>query len=259
MLVDCGGYLHQDRVMTPLAIQRTRELARASGRTKSDISLSICSDRSFLSKLTSQAHPSEPSATRMAALAEELGVSLDYLMGRNSELTVVPTNAGSALEQHASRLMSEITQVAMQRVFAAGCRPKVEDFLAWWRENSGRLDSGGRLLAYANILHTPGSEDRDVIPFQIGGNSLAARVFGSTDPDRLLDLGRTLDEESRKGLVAAYRSTSEREKEFSVSPHSIDIFRPELGQKLTVEYFRLLLPVSTADGGSYVLSFCTPV
>lgn len=131
---------------------------------------------------------------------------------------------------------------------------KTEQFIDWWRTNSGVFINVEQILPHVVLHKVPDAADLAPTPLLMGPASLQASVVGSHDPA-----------EYRRQLIDLWDefSASVVRKQRMVA----DLGEPDLAvgrfcegeNKPSFDYSRLLLPVRTTTGQRMLMAYTTKI
>ena len=245
-------------------IQRISSLVETSGRSKSELSVSIGRDESYLSKLLGKSNPPEPGAVTMRNLAAELCVSLDVLMCLEDPVSISAGDHASDFQKLSAKLASEIATSAQRILAARGKRPKIEDMLQWHKETGGVLTGTSQLEDYVDLIEVPSDGASIVHPYKVGPQSLAAETLQKNDPKLLFRVVENMPVEQRKKIVESYQTAFKQRDSHPIEDLTVTV--PYLSKPggFDVNYFSVRLPVKVPIHGpskppkDFIMSFCSP-
>lgn len=251
--------------MTQKMIEHWRTLISTSGRELGPLSRAIGKDRSYLSGVLG-GRTRDPGVFTSMKLASELGISFEKLMGREDSLTLEPDPSyQKEVNKQATRVLTDVMRVARQKLYFEDEISKqipndsiMPLLLRWWHEQNGLLVGHEQLQQHFDLIRSPSPHDRIVEPFEVGGKSLAARKLGTTSTEALRKLVETFDDDTRLDLVKSYYQVASTGTPSLSAPIRVSIPLEELPKPVSVEYFRLQLPVASPRGDKFVLSYCFP-
>lgn len=234
-------------------------LIEESGRSAADLSVAIGKHRSYLSKLL-VGKRFEPGAFTAQRLAAELGVTMEYLLGRDDTISVsADPDYREAVHKQASGILEDILRVAHQRLrsseYVSVGTDMVGALLQWWHQQGGVLAGHDAFESRFDLINVPDPTDMMVIPAKVGALTLACQELGTNDPQALARLVETFDEPTRVDLAKSFLTVSETQRPHLSPVLSVKIPKGE-GQFHEFEYFRLQLPVSTPSGDHFILNHC---
>lgn len=238
--------------LSQLSLNRIEYCVKASGLHRSEISEKIGQEQSYISGLLRTGR--EPGATTMRRLALLFGVTSDFLLGFDDEISVV---AQTTTDRYAARLLSDITAAAARLTAANGQRLNFNQILEWWRSSGKTISGSSEIEEQFDLIEVPQQSDDYVKPAKVGKLSMAGtRVGHSTDS--LQRVVWAMPEHMRRRLVASYHDASIRGENYQITPHHMVLEVPEIKAVIPLSYDRLLLPVTSGDGRRFIISHCYP-
>lgn len=134
--------------------------------------------------------------------------------------------------------------------------PKFEDVLSWWRDTGGQLVNCDHIIEHCDLHQAPAENSPRTLVRRIGSNSLASKVLGGPNIERLhTEMDKAIPEESRR-VTDAYVTA------LGGSPIiSCESLRGKLTSEdtLILDYDRLLLPVIDENGERLILNYSKEV
>ncbi|MCR9124498.1 MAG: helix-turn-helix domain-containing protein [Rhodobacteraceae bacterium] len=188
-------------------------------------------------------------------ISNELGVSLGYLAGTTSQpFDIVDLADDGPITDQALRFFDRIAGSLRQAAVMRGQEPTIDDMMALWYR-FGKAESGfAELLEWFDIYDAPTEDDQHLRVLRMGSHSLAARTLGKSDIRSLqYALSEVPDSDLRQRLVTAYRKAAEGDP--VLTEEYLDVLAPGHAEKIRLDYLRLLLPVTRADGGTSIVSY----
>ncbi|MCP4192205.1 MAG: helix-turn-helix transcriptional regulator [Planctomycetaceae bacterium] len=247
-----GGLMVQKEKLNPLALNRIEYCVKASGLTRSEISQKIGQEQSYLSGLLRTGR--EPGASTLRRLGLLFGVSSDFLLGFDDDLSVAAT---TTTDRYAARLLSDITSAAARLAAANGHRLNFNQILEWWRSSDRRIGGTSDVEEQFDLIEVPEQGDDYVTPHRVGKLSMAGTRVGHT-AESLQRVVWAMPERMRRQLVASYYEASVRGENYKITPHHMVLEVPEIEATIPLCYDRLLLPVTSGDGRKFIISHCYP-
>lgn len=235
--------------------QRLKAAMDKSKYRNSARSLSLAADlgeRTVANMLSNEAIDSSktgPGLFSMSRVANLLGVSLDWLAGRD-DLTPPMTEGDKqfslAMERFAATSSGQFTQgnrppnpQAMQRLYV---------------RSGGRLEAFESVLKYCDRYNCLEPDAKSVSVKAVGQESLAALTMGSNDAGVLqIALSTVPDEAFRKRLVDDHLETQRRGCLCTVE--TLDVQMPNKPVRVKMDYIRVLLHVADSSGKAEILSY----
>lgn len=194
---------------------------------------------------------SGPGLFSIAAVADLLDVSLDWLSGRqntNLHLSVGDLEQAIAMERLASSTAGQFTQghkpptpQAMQRLYV---------------RSGGKMEAFEKVLKYCDVYNFISLGDEYISIKSVGAESLAATTMGTSDPAVLQTAINSVSDRNIRGRVVSDHLETQRRGCLS-TVERLDVQMPNLPVLVRMDYIRVLLCVSNSDGGKEILSYST--
>lgn len=202
---------------------------------------------------------SVPSGTLACRMAAYFGVSAEYLLDldREGALNVQAPEGSNLAHQYAAQLLTQVTSITHQMLQANGHRLNFNEMLAWWRASGRTLNGLDDVENQFDLVHVPGPEDQILSPHRVGHNSLAGIYVGRC-ATRLRRVVKAMSVEQQANLMADYRRATDFGDRYEVHRHQLDLEVPTISRRIVLNYDRLLLPVTAADGRRFIISHCYP-
>lgn len=209
------------------AIKSWPQLIAERGLSVRQASLAIGKDKSYLSVVVGRARnrPDNliiPSVDVVERLAEKLELPVSVLTGEGTRQN----------EKRAS----------------------LEDVLAWWHSNGGRLEGEERIIDSLDLIAAPFPEDKRIKPLRVGHSSLAGAKIG-TELGQLNAALDDLTEEQSVALTEAFRKSALKGgSSIEHSARSMSVRKP--GGVETTNYISVRLPCACSSRGVLVANYC---
>jgi len=241
-------------VTTAIFHARLRDLLETSGRTDRWLSRAIGRAPTYIATIRRQR--SSPSIDVLVAIAREMQVSTGYLLGVEPEMQIdLAHPARTPIEEQAEKLMQRVMTAATQKLFNDG-KPSIEEVMAWWYANNGRLEDCDLIIEEGDLMHVPKSDGSDFGTAQMGPNSLASGTLGYGPSQRLDHFLQTLPENQFGQLVSEYL---EADKQPTLSQHTITLKVTEYNKAVRLYYCKIMVPVTDRAGNKYILNYSKPI
>ena len=185
-------------------------------------------------------------------LCHAAGVSLEAFRSNRAEIGVIAPAPSATLHRRAAAAYSQALRDVQNEMLRMGSDIMVDDVLNWLHRNDGRLEDFDAIRERVDLFHELKPEDRLMQPVRIGRQSLAARFF---EIDALEDYAPKvgqLDSSMIANSMAAHICV-QRTKQYQVE----DIMLSALvdGERLNIDYRRIMAPVTGLDGVPYTMVF----
>lgn len=212
-------------------------------------------------KSTEKGSKTLPNTANLALFARELGVTPNYLLGFDGDLRIERSQpALEEIQKQAESLIQDVFRVAARRLQGADA-PSLNDLICWWRSTGGKLGGPDEISPYTDLIFEPDLNAQTLVAARMGQESLASKTLTKASPARLAHFFDTLEEKVRRGIIFDYHNVHERRDRdgFHLSEHTITVDVQDLGEAFSLEYIKLMLPVTDGFGNKYVLNYSTPV
>ncbi|WP_368999701.1 hypothetical protein [Pseudophaeobacter sp. C1-32P7] len=191
-----------------------------------------------------------PGLFSIARIANLLGVSIDWLAGRENasrEITQGERDFALAVERFAASSAGQFTHGVTP--------PTPQAMMRTYVRTGGMLEGFEHLLKYCDRYHCVSSGDDCLSVKAVGRKSLAGVTMGTNDASVLqLALNTAPNEGFRAKLIADHLEAQSRGCLCTVE--ELDIQMPNKPVRVKMDYIRTLLHVTDATGSSEVLSYC---
>lgn len=226
---------------------RVRTLRDETGHSNASLAKAIGKPPSYIANFLRE--QTECGVLTAAALAQEFGVSLNYLVGMDDYFSV-EASLKNALSQKMESALTEVAE-SIRRDIDTGLNAGA--VVRWWLSVNGRIDRIENMGRQFDVYKVPEPGDVHVKPLRMGGDSLAASVLGQPDRDRLERSIKSFPDEANKKLLIHYDAAAQ--DGIAVSIEEMDVGVPELKDRVKLKYLRVLLKVHDPMGGEYILNF----
>lgn len=194
----------------------------------------------------------DPSLSKSQEIARYLGRSLDEMLGG---ATAMIPNAHQVGEL-SDGILRQAHAETVRTLSAAGGRPSIDIILAWWRATGGVLESHDFLVPHADIMQAPEQLDTNLEAMSMGVNSLASTTLGTPSNDELQRFWSTLAATQRQKIISEYAASS-RKSTILLTRNKVKV-RNALPDQVSIDYWRLLVPVTGPDGRNLVINYSIP-
>lgn len=185
--------------------------------------------------------PTGPGLFAMARVCEELGISMDWLAGREEAMRGLKS-AEKELAMTIQRFKSAIpTETDSGAILSPNYMMRL------FVRSGGMLEAFEDLLSYCDRYEPPKSIDDPIKVLAQGSNALSAITMGGSNPDVLqMALNSASDGALRKKLVSDHIEASKRGCLTTVE--SLDVQMPNRPIKIKMDYTRVILNLKTKTG-----------
>ena len=236
---------------------RLRAAIEASGYRRSLRSLSLdaaLGEKTIANMLqndTIDTSKTGPGIFSMARVADQLGVSLDWLAGREG-----PENFGAQGEQEFALTIARFAAASAGQFTSEGRPPSPQAMLRLYARSGGRLEAFEKTLKYCDRYHCPEPGAKSASVKHVGAESLAAITMGTNDKTVLqIALATVADEQFRKKLVDDHQETMRRGCLCTVE--ELNIQMPNRPVRVKMDYIRVLLMVTDRNGDQEILAYAS--
>lgn len=221
-----------------------RRLALDAGLSESRIS-NILNDQSL------DTSTNGPGIFLMRRVADCLGCSLDFLVGR--ENTPFPQGGVAKIDTPEARLLRALKE-AQQEIFAESDAPTAKTFNGRYVNGGGQLSAIFDLLEYVDLYDWPPQGGKITVR-RVGSKSLSALTMGAPEAEIL------------QGAIDAVSSTDLHQKllaDFSAAHHNgkygsieeLDLTMPNKPLRVRLIYSRELYSMKDENGKNVIVNFC---
>jgi hypothetical protein len=196
---------------------------------------------------------SGPGIFSMARVADCLGISLDWLVGRETP-NLTPTDGerefNLALERFTATSAGQFTQ---------GNRPPTpQAMMRLHVRGGGQLGAFEKVLKYCDRYQCLDPTADRVSVLSVGEQSLASITMGASDPALLqIALNTVPDDSLRKKLINDHQETQRRGSLCTIE--ELNVQMPNKPIRVKMDYIRVLLLVSDETGSKSILAFAALV
>ena len=188
-------------------------------------------------------------------LAEALEVDpMALLWGEEGGGAIAVPQSPTTVNQRAADLLHQALDL-LGGTTPAG-PPKFEEVLSWWRDTGGQLINCDHIIEHCDLHQLPVDQSPRTQVRRLGANSLATKIIGAPDIDRLhQEMDKAIPADSAR-VTEAYMTA------LNGTPIiSCESLRGKLTSEdtLRLDYDRLLLPVMNERGERLVLNYSKEV
>ena len=188
-------------------------------------------------------------------LAEALEVDpMALLWGEEGGGAIAVPQSQTTVNQRAADLLHQALDL-LGGTTPAG-PPKFEEVLSWWRDTGGQLINCDHIIEHCDLHQLPVDQSPRTQVRRLGANSLATKIIGAPDIDRLhQEMDKAIPADSAR-VTEAYMTA------LNGTPIiSCESLRGKLTSEdtLRLDYDRLLLPVINERGERLVLNYSKEV
>ena len=220
----------------------TEKAAKAGGRSQHYLEMVL-------------AEKTEPGFFFVAQLAQELGISMNYLAGATNEpFDITSLMPGEGMDAAALGFFDQISSKLRGAALKRGGEPTFHDVLELWHQHDKSLAAYDTFIEWFDIYEVPPDISEGIQLERMGANSLAARTLGDANLSNMqYALDHVADAGLKNSLLMAYREAGLGKP--ILTEEVLNVHTPDSDQKIELEYLRLLIRVTDSNGCARILNY----
>jgi hypothetical protein len=196
---------------------------------------------------------SGPGLFSMARVADCLGISLDWLAGRD-----LATPSISEGDKQFNMSLARFSTTSAGQFTQGNQPPTPQAMLRLYVRGGGQLEAFSKVIQYCDRYHCPDPDTDAVSVLAVGESSLASLTMGASDPSILqIALNTVPDPVFRAKLINDHQETMRRGSLCTVE--ELNVQMPNKPVRVKMDYIRVLLHVSDRNGHQSILAFAAHI
>jgi transcriptional regulator with XRE-family HTH domain len=160
----------------------------------------------------------------------------------------------SEIAEHSRRILEDVLSTAFIGIGPNGQRPTIDEMIKWWESTGGRLENLEQVKPLVGIFSVSSADGLEVRAEEVGNQTLVAQSLLTTDPDKIADYFNSLDSQTLEKILLTYVDAY-HQGTYKLERRRVPVDVPQRPEKFWLIYYVLLMPVTDAFGGRYVLNY----
>jgi transcriptional regulator with XRE-family HTH domain len=191
-----------------------------------------------------------PGFFTICRICEALDITPNYLAG----LDALRISRPDPLSENVDLAALQALEAAKASIISGKSPPTVDQLMRLYAKGGGRIEAFSRVSDYFDVYLNPGEDGDRMIVHQVGVKSLASVTLAEKTAEVLQTALDSIDNESfSTRLLNDYKRAGKIG--ILLTNEELNVTMPNKPLRVKIDYTRLLLRLTDADGRSYIMNY----